>query len=764
MKPPSGRRARHAVRSLLTGFALAVIAAGSAGAQDLSCTEGATEVRTLEFEGNEAFRDGDLANGVVTSPSSWIRRTLRVVGPRRCLDRTQLSLDSLRLLLFYRKHGFPRVTVGTELVPRGERTIDLTFRITEGAPMVVERFEVAGLDSVAERERLVRNLPLRDGARFDQYAIEAARDTLSRRLRDTGYPRAEVLRSFDSDTVSRVARVRFDVRAGPRSRIGTIVVRNDAREGDVARVDEANIRSRLGVSAGDVYRERDLEGAKRALYLTDAFRYVDVTVDTSRRAGVADSLVQVNVVTSESFLRSARTGAGWATLDCFRAQAQYVDANFLDGLNRLDLNARVSKIGIGYPVDGFDALCSRDVRSDPYSDTLNYYAGATLRQGGLFGLRTVPAVTLYSERRSEFLAYLRSTPIGLLVALDREWKPGYPTTLAYTLEYGRTEAQPAIFCAVFFVCDEATREILLENQRYAVVSAAVTRSRADNPVDPSRGTFLRFDFRHASEYIGSDPDLQFNKGVVDGSVYTQVGENSVLVGRLRLGAVVGSNFSFSDDIPYVPIQERLYAGGPNTVRGYRQNELGDAVYIVSRYDTIPALVPGKYYFRTPGGDSTLAPERTVPSGGNAMIVANLELRTRSPVYRELVQFAFFADAGHVWTRGRSASGLDPRNLRVTPGLGVRVFSPVGPVRVDVGYNPYTRDPGSAYFDSPIATAAGTASPLYCVSPGNTLLVTLGPSDAPAAQETGDCTLSYRAPVSRNLFRQLTFNVSIGQAF
>ena len=95
---------------------------------------------------------------------------------------------------------------------------------------------------------------------------------------------------------------------------------------------------------------------------------------------------------------------------------------------------------------------------------------------------------------------------------------------------------------------------------------------------------------------------------------------------------------------------------------------------------------------------------------------------------------------------------------------MRVFSPVGPVRVDVGYNPYTRDPGSAYFDSPIATAAGTASPLYCVSPGNTLLVTLGPTDAPATQETGDCNLSYRAPVSRNLFRQLTFNVSIGQAF
>ena len=171
MKRPDGRRARQAVLSLVAGFALATGTAGAAGAQDLSCTDGATEVRTLEFEGNEAFGDAELANGVVTSPSSWFRRTVRVAGPRRCLDRTQLSLDSLRLLLFYRKHGFPRVTVGTELVPRGERAIDLTIRITEGAPMVVERFEVAGLEAILERERLVRDLPLRDGGRFDQYAV-----------------------------------------------------------------------------------------------------------------------------------------------------------------------------------------------------------------------------------------------------------------------------------------------------------------------------------------------------------------------------------------------------------------------------------------------------------------------------------------------------------------------------------------------------------------------------------------------------------------
>jgi outer membrane protein insertion porin family/translocation and assembly module TamA len=763
LRPSSARRWRRAV---LLFVAATAIAARPANAQDVACGDpDDVEVRRLEFTGNDAFPDRVLADGVVNTSSSWLRRTIRFAGARRCLDREQMPLDSLRLLLFYRKHGFPAVTVGTELRPVGRTAIELTFRINEGPPLLIDQFEVAGLDSVAERARIARDLPAFAGGRFDQYAVEATRDTIARRLRDNGYPRAEVLRSFVTDTIDRRASVRFDVEPGPRSRIGTITVRHDARSpGEPARVDEANIRRLLGVEPGDLYRERELEQAKRALYLSDAFRYVDVSVDTSR-LDAADSLVSVNVTTAEGFLRSTRAGVGWATLDCFRAQAQFADYNFLDGLNRFDLNARVSKIGIGHPVDGFESLCQRSVRDDPYSDTLNYYVGATLRQGRLFGLRTLPALTLYSERRSEYKAFLRSTPIGALLSLDREWWAGYPVTLGYTLEYGRTEAQPAIFCAVFNVCEQQARDILRSSKRYAVASASITRGRANDAVNPTHGTLLRLDVRHASAMIGSDPDLQFNKGVLDGAVYRSVG-SSVLVGRLRMGAVVGSNLSLSDEIPFVPLQERLYAGGQSTVRGFRQNELGDAVYIVAGYDTVPAPIPDRYYFRTAGSDSARAPQRTVPSGGNAMIVANLELRTRSPVFPDLVQLAFFADAGQVWTRGRGGSGFDPVNLRVTPGVGVRVFSPVGPIRVDVGFNPYLRDQGAAYFDAPVGAGDGGASPLYCVSPGNTLLVTLPDPDgpAPAVQEPGNCRSSFRPPTSRNFFRQLTFNFAIGQAF
>ena len=147
--------------------------------------------------------------------------------------------------------------------------------------------------------------------------------------------------------------------------------------------------------------------------------------------------------------------------------------------------------------------------------------------------------------------------------------------------------------------------------------------------------------------------------------------------------------------------------------------------------------------------------RVVPLGGNSVVVANLELRFRSPVLTDLVQFTVFADAGRV------TPGVDVRldDLRVTPGLGVRVASPVGPLRLDVGYNPYDLPAGAAYFDAPLDVPV---APLYCVSPGNVLPVS--DVDGAAVQAEGPCPGSFRPAPARGLLRRLAFNFSIGQAF
>jgi outer membrane protein insertion porin family/translocation and assembly module TamA len=773
------RRARLALGFVVVALC---VAGRAASAQDIACDRGDIEVRRVNFEGNESFSDAELANGIVTTASGWARRVFGILGARHCLDTLAVRADPVRLALFYRRHGFSGGSVTTQIDTVRRNTVDVTFRIREGEPVILREMTINGLDSVPRANRITADLEIRVGERFDEFAVEASRDTILRRLRDNGYPKADVLRSFQKDTANLVATLRFDVATGPRAWIGAVNIDITPREGRRGgpELSQSAVRRTLGVDPGDLYRERELEAAKRALYLSDAYRHVEVSPDTASLGTQGDSTIDVDITLAESYMRSVRALAGWATLDCFRTQIDYADVAFLGGLRRLDVSARASKIGLGYPTEArgsFENLCAASAREDIYSDTLNYYVGATLRQSSLFGVRAIPSVTLYSELRSEYKVFRRYTPIGTIVSLNQPLGR-LSATYAYQLEYGRTTAEPAIFCGVIGVCDVDEQQLLRRTQRLATASITLGRDRRDDPLNPTRGSAATLELRHAGRLIGSDPDLQFDKAVADATWYWGLSRNAVLVARLRGGVVFGQRIVVgADTTVFIPQQERLYAGGANSVRGYRQNELGPVVYLP---DTLrvctaptgdcvtPTVARDTVYFRA--DTSVHGTPRTLPVGGNTVVVANVELRMPSPFLPERLQLAFFADAGQVWTRGASGAEQGFKSLRITPGLGVRVASPVGPIRVDVGYNPKDPQAGAAYFDAPVS-ARGGPSPLYCVSPGNALPVTgwrpgLGPNDPPPVQATSarGCPTSYTPPERGGLFRRLTFHVSIGQAF
>lgn len=772
------RRAQPAL-----GFVVAAlcVAGRAASAQDIACDPGDVEVREVSFEGNRAFPDAQLANGIVTTPSSWARRVFGFIGTRRCLDNLEVLRDPVRLALYYRRRGFTGGSVRARIDTVRRNAVRVSFHIVEGSPVILQELAINGLDSVPRGDRVTAKLPIRVGQRFDEDAVEASRDTILRRLRDNGYPVADVLRSFEKDTAKRVATLRFDVATGPRARIGTVNIAITLREGDRGdpQVSQAEVRRVLGVDPGDLYRERELEAAKRALYLSEAYRHVEVTPDTASLAPEGDSTINVNITLAETYMRSVRALGGWATLDCFRTQIDYADFGFLGGLRRLDVNARASKIGLGYPTKAtgnLKGICASSAREDVYADTLNYYLGATLRQSGLFGLRTVPSVTLYSELRSEYKVFRRYTPIGGIISLNQQLRR-LGATYAYQLEYGRTSAEPAIFCGVLGVCDTDEQQLLKRTQRLATASVTLGRDRRDDAFNPTAGSSMTLELRHASQPIGSDPDLQFNKVVADAAWYWALSRNSVLVARLRGGLVFGHRIVLGvDTTVFIPQQERLYAGGANTVRGFRQNELGPVVYIPDSLKVCaaptgdcvtPTVATDTVYYLADARDHE---PRTLPVGGNSVVVGNVELRVPSPFIPERLQLAFFADAGQVWTRGASGAEQSFGRLRITPGIGVRVGSPVGPIRMDIGYNPYPRQEGAAYFDAPVS-ALGGASPLYCVSPNNGLPVTgwrpdLGPDDPQPVQSSSGrrCPTSYTPPERGGLFRKLTFHVSIGQAF
>jgi outer membrane protein assembly factor BamA len=135
---------------------------------------------------------------------------------------------------------------------------------------------------------------------------------------------------------------------------------------------------------------------------------------------------------------------------------------------------------------------------------------------------------------------------------------------------------------------------------------------------------------------------------------------------------------------FVPPEQRFYAGGPNDVRGFERNELGAVVYVVPQGEVDTAAIENR----------PIDPNRVTvaATGGNTLAVGNVELRVPSPVWSSRLRLAAFVDAGGVWQRG---SG-NPAVIRVTPGAGIRLTTPLGPARLDVAYNPYKLQAGPLF--------------------------------------------------------------------
>ncbi len=205
-----------------------------------------------------------------------------------------------------------------------------------------------------------------------------------------------------------------------------------------------------------------------------------------------------------------------------------------------------------------------------------------------------------------------------------------------------------------------------------------------SPLNPTRGFRLTGDVRHASRFLGSDPLVQFTSGTVEMAAYHRVARRSVFSWRVRLAAVHSPRAD-----RYLTPDDRLYGGGSNTVRGFSHNELGPIVRVIDETfpDSIAATV-----FDSLSRDGVAAYRiRRSATGGDRLAFANAEYRFPLPVFSGRVFGAAFVDAGLVYlneTGGGAILDVLDNHFRVTPGVGFRVTSPLGPMRLDIGYNPY----------------------------------------------------------------------------
>ncbi|MGQ0701569.1 MAG: BamA/OMP85 family outer membrane protein [Gemmatimonadales bacterium] len=696
---------RSIFRRSLSRVALALSLLGLVpgdGEAQLALDEGLV-VRQLSFSGNSTFPDWVLASWISTTRSSWFARAPLVrwigLGEKRRLNEQEFRRDVERLRLYYRYRGFLEVQVDTT-VRRTAEDVYITFRIVEGEPVRVRRLTIAGLDSFPERPQLIADLPLYQGGRFDREELRASADTIRIRLRDRGFPEGRVLLpKFAVDSGARVAEVDLLVESGPGAVIGEITVQGTEK------VDSAFVRSLLATEPGQDFRERDIAQSQLNLYRSQLFRFATVALDTAHYVSGA-GVVPIAIQVVEAPFYRVGLAAGYGTTDCFRGGAGWTVRNALGHGQIFDISAQVSKVGVARPfAAGLEnsVLCSALKTDSIGSDRLNYNVTASFRRPAFLSPANALTLSLFAERRSEYLVYLREE-VGGSAALHRETVARIPVTLTYRLSSGRTEASALSFCAFFSACVETDVEQLRQRRPLATLTLGMSRVRVNNQLDPTRGSNLSSEITTSSTVIGSSDLSEFTRLIADGAGYAPLdrdaaaGEGGTVAAlHVRAGTVFAPRLALGGGASnFVPPEQRFYAGGPNDVRGFSRNLLGPVVYVV-RESALTDTVAGE--LQVPE-DSV----ETAATGGNSIAVGNLELRFPSPVYSDLMRLALFVDVGTVWERGGTGPGSRPA-LRVTPGAGIRFVTPLGPVRIDAAYSAARLLPG----------------PLYKVTPGGELI-------------------------------------------
>lgn len=628
----------------------------------------------MRFAGNKSIDLLTLETSIATSTSSWTYKTFRIGGRRRW-DELEFRRDLIRVQLLYRQHGFYETTVDTT-VDRRDRLVDVTFRIAEGPPVVVDTLAITGADSVPGSAGLPGLISLKLARPFDRFLFEESADSIVLFVRNRGYPWATVFRNYAVDRRGRRAQVSFDVLTGPMARIGEIVIQGTSS------ISQRTARRQLVVAVGDKYRQDNLFESQRQLYRSDLFRYASVAVAPDSTVGGADSLVRLRVQVAEAAPVQLKAGAGYGTIDCFRTSGQLSVLNIIGAARRLDVVGRVSKIGVGRPLHlGFENTFCPELANDAFSTQLNYLASLTVTQPAALLRRGTISVGGFAERRSEFNAYLVESfgaTLGFRFGYGR--RHVLPISVSYRLSRDQTTAAPATYCIFFNQCDPATLAPFAAPQRKGTLTLSVSSNQTNSPIEPTGGHTWSIEGTTAAPWLGSQ--IVFDRVVAEAVNYAPVGR-MVLSARLRGGILrPGRSRIGTSTLHYVTPPDRFYLGGPTTVRGYGRNEMGPLVYVqqVDSNTTTGALDSGAI--------------RSSPIGSSAIVLANIELRIPTPLFARRVSLNAFVDGGELWEHN-GATYL-PGGFKVTPGLGVQVSTPLGPMRIDGAYNRYGKQPGRLY--------------------------------------------------------------------
>lgn len=569
--------------------------------------EGA-KIKKWQFEGNETFSDKHLRKLITDHHVSRLSKLFLDDDPM-VYQRDVIASDLKHLAEFYQREGFLAVEVDTPKIEfdRKKDEVRLTITIREGAPILVSEmyYDIKNIsaDDLALLQPHVDELATEYGERhglntndrFRDSAVIIYQDSLNRLFSYFGYPYAEPEFELLVDTNLWQADILWHVDPGPLAIFGDVSVSGNKE------ILPSLIASMSAFDKGDRYDQRLVEKTQEQIYGLGVFQVVTVHPILERPPLPS---IPARIDVREGPRYRIKFGAGYGREDRFRTFVDLRTYGYLGRARQLQIYARYSYI-------------------EPYHVRL------TLLQPYLLHPRTSLQLTPFARRQNEKSFEVRR--LGAELGVNHTFTRHLTGNANYVYE------------TVKLVGDEIPVALQLGDTSITSYqkSSILFAGQFDNSVPmfaPDRGVFIAGQFTLSGLGFGSD--FKYWKALAEIRKYREF-FGLVLAGRFQIAAI--NQYAGPD---FVPVEERLYAGGASSVRGWDRHELG------------PKL------------DDT-------PLGGNSSMEGSLELRF--PIYN-IFSGAVFSDFGNVWL---DSFHYDIADLRYAAGVGIRVSTPIGPIRLDV---------------------------------------------------------------------------------
>jgi outer membrane protein insertion porin family len=559
-----------------------------------------------------------------------------------------LERDVQAVQALYLDRGYVTVKVGTPAVALSpdRRFIYVTIPVEEGEKYTIGKIAFEG-QLLEQEPKLRKILKTRGGTIFSRSTVAADLFALGDVYKDLGHAYANVTPLTATDPEKRIVDLTFDVQPGKVVTFERIDVVGNEKTRDKV------IRRELRIYEGERFSGTGLRTSRQRVTALGYFETAEITT----KPGSADDKVIAVVEVKERPTGTFQIGAGFSSYENFILTGQISQQNFFGWGQTLSLQVQWSKIRQLYQIQFVEPY---------FLDTRWTFAFDLYRSEGIY--------TTFTRKATG-----GSVTWGYELSGLAPW-----WAFASRLEDMRLFATYTNEKVDVTAADVPT---VVRSQFTSGTTSSVRLSlqwdKRDNRLFPTSGFFLAASTEVAPPVLA--PRSLFGEAVnlftrysLDARYYYPLWRGIVARAKLTLGLIRDWDASHP-----VPISEKFYVGGINSVRGYRY------LSIAPREDHRLGNTP----------DSSTGP---VVVGGDKQAIVNLELEF--PLFAEAgIRGVVFTDMGNAFAPGQYSDPAVSLSLYKSVGFGLRWFSPIGPLRFEWGF-PLNRrtDPGTGgLIDEPV---------------------------------------------------------------